>query len=229
MICLGIDSSSVAGSAAVIRDGVLVSEIFGNIGLTHSETLAPSVDRALQTAGIGISDVDLIAVTCGPGSFTGIRIGVALAKGLAFPGNTPAVGILSTDALAYPFAGFDGIVIAALDARRNRVFYNAYNRGSAIQAVGITEIDALAAVIGEQRCLLVGDGAELCYNHLKDTCSVQTEPVSLTNIRASFVAELGLARFRELGAGSAADLRPVYIQMSQAERTLKEKLQHPEK
>lgn len=224
MICLGIDSSSVAGSAAVIKDGVLIAESFCNIGLTHSETLAPTVDNVMKSAGVSIKDIDLIAVTVGPGSFTGIRIGVALAKGLAFPNSTPVIGVLSTDALAYPHSSFPGLVVSAIDARRGRVFYNIYKEGSPVDETGIIDIELLADKLGSERALLVGDGASLCYNQLKENCSVSLANGMLMNIRASAVAEIAVSRFEAGESVPATELRPVYIQMSQAERTLKEKL-----
>ena len=225
MVTLGIDSSSGAGSAAIQKDGKLLSEVYRNVGLTHSETLAPTVEKALQEAGLTPADIDCIAVSCGPGSFTGIRIGVALAKGMAFPGGIPTVGALSTEALAWPYRDYPGLVAAVLDARRNRVFLGLYLKGQLRRELEVVDVAALPELLAGQNTppMLVGDGADMCYNQLKEQLPLAVAPAALREIRASAVAEIGEAEFLAGRAVKAADLRPVYVQMSQAERTLKEK------
>jgi len=227
MVTLGIDSSSAAGSAAVQKDGKLLSEVYRNVGLTHSETLGPTVQRALDEAGVTPDEIDCIAVSCGPGSFTGIRIGVALAKGMAFPKGIPTVGVLSTEALAWPFRDYPGEVAAVLDARRNRVFCGIYEGGRLkgdIEVVGIEDLPKKLS-IQNTAPMLVGDGALMCYNQLIERYPLAIAPTMLREIRASAVAEIGEREFLAGRAVKAADLRPVYVQMSQAERTLKEKNQ----
>ena len=168
MVTLGIDSSSGAGSAAIQKDGKLLSEVYRNVGLTHSETLAPTVERAMQEAGVTAADIDCIAVSCGPGSFTGIRIGVALAKGMAFPKGIPTVGVLSTEALAWPYRSYPGEVAAVLDARRNRVFCGIYQNGKPKGDIEVIDVEELPKKLSIQNTapMLVGDGALMCYNQL---------------------------------------------------------------
>ncbi len=223
MITLGIDSSAVAGSAAVLRDGRLLAEIYSDVGLTHSETLAPAVQRALQEAEVSPRELDLLAVSVGPGSFTGIRIGVALAKGIAFPFDTPTAGVSSTRALAHPLGCFPGAVAAVLDARRGRVFCGVYRQGREVCPPKLLEIEELPELLGPGPAMLVGDGAELCYNQLKGRGEFSLAPAMLRQIRASAVAELGELAASRGETVPAGELRPLYIQPSQAERTLLEK------
>ena len=124
MKILAVDSSAKSASAAVTQDEKLVAESFVNVGLTHSETLMPMIHSVLKNAGTDIKDIDAFCVTVGPGSFTGIRIGISAVKGLAQPQNKPCFGISTLDAMAYNSEDFNGIICCVMDARCSQV-YNA--------------------------------------------------------------------------------------------------------
>ena len=122
MNILAIDTAGKTAAVAVMRDDTLLYEMASNTGLTHSETLLPMVDTALKACGLTPAQLDLYAVTNGPGSFTGLRIGIAAIKGLAFPDNTPCIGVSTPEAIAYGLLGFEGIVIPMMDARCGQVY-----------------------------------------------------------------------------------------------------------
>ena len=126
MIVLGLDSTGKTASAALVQDGVLIYENYLAAGLTHSERLLTLCDDALRAAGLQVKDVDLFAVTHGPGSFTGLRIGLAAVKGMAMPFHTPCVGVSTLEALAWGLR-VDGSALCALDARRGEVYYAAFS------------------------------------------------------------------------------------------------------
>ena len=124
MKILALETSAKAVSAAVSEDGKILCSGYQDTGLTHSRTLMPIVEHILKNTGLAVADMDAIAVAAGPGSFTGIRIGVSAAKGLAFAAEKPAVGVSTLAAMARNVAWLDGLVICAMDARRQQV-YNA--------------------------------------------------------------------------------------------------------
>ncbi|MEG1477822.1 MAG: tRNA (adenosine(37)-N6)-threonylcarbamoyltransferase complex dimerization subunit type 1 TsaB, partial [Oscillospiraceae bacterium] len=127
MKCFSLDSAGKTAGVALMEDGRLLYEAYLNSGNTHSVSLLPLVESAFNMAGITAKDIDLFAVNAGPGSFTGIRIGLALVKGLALPNNTPCVGTSTLESLAYGFGG-EGTILAALDARRGEVYYAAFTK-----------------------------------------------------------------------------------------------------
>ena len=123
MKILGIDSSAKSASAAITENGKIISSVYTNTGLTHSQTLMPMVDEVLKASGSELNEIGLIAVNNGPGSFTGIRIGVAAAKGMSDASGIPCVGISTLESMAYNFVGIkDSIICAAMDARCNQVY-----------------------------------------------------------------------------------------------------------
>ena len=169
MKILAMDSSAVSASCAVLEDDRLIAEFFINAGLTHSQTLMPMVESALQNAAVDIADIDLFAVAQGPGSFTGIRIGTAAVKGMAQALDKPCAGVSALEAIAYNFTGLNCVVCAAMDARRQQV-YNALFRvsGDRIErlcedrAISIAELETEIASFDEA-VMLAGDGARLCF------------------------------------------------------------------
>lgn len=230
MKILAVDSSAkTAGVAVVDENAQIISESFVNAGLTHSETLLPMVDSVLERAKLSIRDIDAFAVTNGPGSFTGIRIGIAAVKGLAAPHNTPCCGVSTLKAMAYNLMGDDCIACCAMDARCAQVYFAAF-RCFADKVERLTEdmaipasklIDYLAAYSAE-KVICVGDGANIAYESLHD---------ELPNV---FLASANLRYQRAWGAACAAvsedidfkpasELLPVYLRLSQAERELKKK------
>ena len=225
MKILALESSATACSVALCEDERLIAQTFQNSGLTHSRTLMPMADSLLAQCGHRLEDVDVIAVAAGPGSFTGLRIGVSTAKGLAWAGDKPCAPCSTLESMAWQLAHMDGIIIAAMDARRNQV-YNAIFRaqGGALErlspdrAIGLEELEAEAKKL-EERKILVGDGAQLCYNMWQERVKdLYLAPVHLRWQTAWGVARaaLELARADKLVPGE--QLAPVYHRLSQAER-----------
>ena len=226
MKILAIESSAVSASAAVCDSGKIISENFINAGLTHSQTLMPMIKNCMDTAGVTLDDIDLVAVAHGPGSFTGIRIGIAAAKGIAF-GGKECCGVSTLEAMAYAVKGIDCVALCAMDARCSQVYMAMFDCSGEVtrlcedKAVMISEIPELIKNL-EKDVIILGDGAELCYNYLNTVCDkVYFAPASFRYQRAGNVA---LAA--ECGAGDtvlADKLTPVYLRVPQAERELKKK------
>lgn len=222
MIIFAVDSSSCSGSAAVWRDGRILAESYCDVGLTHSETLLPLCDETFRRAGVRPDEVSLYAVTSGPGSFTGLRIGMGIVKGMAFARDTRCAAVPTLEALAYNFCPGDRIVVPLLDARRGRVYAAAYNcAGGTPVPLFENEVlpyGELAARLAGRRAVLVGDGAPLCYNELAGTGDFVLAGTGSLFVRAANVAAAAKARFdRGLTCG-CDELAPEYIQLPQAER-----------
>jgi len=222
---LAVDSSAVTASCALVEDGKLLSYGFVNAGLTHSQTLMPLVSQVLSDADIKLSEIDKLAVSNGPGSFTGVRIGVSTVKGLAFTGNIPCCGISSLLAAAYPFSALNGHVCAVMDARRSQVYTATFKisekpiRLTDDRAISVADLtDELADLEGD--IWLCGDGAQMCYDIMRDRIpNVKLAPQLLRYQNAFGVA---LVAF-DSECIDAAKLLPVYLRLPQAERELKEK------
>lgn len=225
MKILALESSATACSVALCEDEKLIAQTFQNSGLTHSRTLMPMADSLLNQCGHSLDQVDVIAVAAGPGSFTGLRIGVATAKGLAWAGEQPCAPCSTLESMAWQLAHVDGIIIAAMDARRAQV-YNAVFRArngvlerlSPDRAIGLAELEEEVKKYEENK-ILVGDGAQLCYNEWQDRISdLSLAPMHLRAQTAWGVARaaLELARADKLVPGE--QLVPVYHRLSQAER-----------
>ena len=219
---LSIDSSAVTASAALTDGGSIIKNEFMNTGLTHSETLLPMIKRVMS--GYDYKDLEAIAITAGPGSFTGVRIGVATAKGLAFRYNTPCVSISTLEAIAYNFSGENCIVCAVMDARRMQ-FYNALfevnesgvTRFTPDRAISLDDLrEELKAF---ENVVIAGDGAKLCFDNISlENCRLAEEDKRYQN--AVSVSEAAENKKRI----PAKELMPVYLRPSQAERELKLKL-----
>ena len=177
MNILAIESSARSASCAVLRDGELLCRADQATGLTHSRTLMPMVESMLQNAELTPEDMDVIAAAAGPGSFTGLRIGVAVAKGLAWALEKPCAAVSTLEAMTAPLSHMDAVVICAMDARRHQI-YNAlfrtrggiWERNTPDRAIALEEL--AEELKGEKRVpprfpqLVVGDGAELCRDYL---------------------------------------------------------------
>lgn len=227
MRILAVESSAAPASAAIWQDGHLLGESFINTGLTHSQTLLPLVEQLLNTLGLTCKDIDLFAVTNGPGSFTGVRIGVSCVKGLAFPLNTPCVGLSTLETIAAGGRALEGsILCAAMDARRAQV-YNALfevKNGELVRltedrAISIADLTAECAPYGE-RVVLFGDGAALCYESMKEI-GARLAPEQIRYQRAASAAYLAEKQAEQGEAVSPAELMPTYLRPPQAERELK--------
>ncbi len=228
MRILGIDTSAGAASVALCDEKQLLGEFFINTKLTHSETLMPMVKALLDDTRLTLGELDALAVSSGPGSFTGLRIGIAAVKGMAFARQLPCAGVSTLEALAYNLRGFEGVVCAAMDARCDQ-FYTALfvAKGGAVSR--LSEDSALTAQEVADRLheingpiFLVGDGASLCYNSYKkikaDEGRVFLAPEHLLFQRASSVCALARGILSQGGAQSADALVPTYLRLPQAER-----------
>lgn len=223
MLILGLDSSAAAGSCALCEvsgDSVkLVAESFINTKQTHSQTLMPMRENMLKSVGIGFDKLDRVAVTSGPGSFTGVRIGVSAAKGLGYALGIPCIGVSALHAVASGFAGFNGIICAVMDARRSQ-FYNALFSVRGGKPERITPDRAISAEDLEKELLkfndkvfFAGDGAELA-SKLITNVEAELAPPYLRFPKASCVCFSS----QEYEAVTAARLMPVYLRLPQAER-----------
>lgn len=219
MIVLGIDSSSVSAACAVTVDGVTVADGFINNGLTHSQTLLPLISQTLSAARVEIRSIGLLAVTVGPGSFTGLRIGLATAKGIAAPSGVLCAGVSTLLAAAYPFADFDGVVCAVMDARCNQVYCALFEHGERLcpdRAVSIGELKEELGGYGK-KILLCGDGAALFHRNAGALPVVLPPDTRMRLISGSSVCLA--ARCED--AKNARGLVPSYLRQSQAQQKLK--------
>lgn len=224
MLILGLDSSAVAGSCALCdisgeRKKVIATS-FVNTKLTHSQTLMPMVEDMLKSSGVELKDIDLLAVNSGPGSFTGIRIGVAAVKGIAFALGKPCTGVSTLHSLAYNLTGFHCIACAVMDARCNQ-FYNALfevngdniNRLTPDRAISAADLAEELNQYTDKRIILAGDGAELAYKSINGE-NITLAPLTIRLQRAENVC-LAATEYESL---NARELLPSYLRLPQAER-----------
>ena len=232
MKILAIDSSGIVASAAVADDKNIIAEFTVNNRQTHSQTLLPMIDKVVQMSEIPLTDIDAIAVASGPGSFTGLRIGSATAKGLGLALKKPIVPVPSLDGLAYRGACFNGIICPLMDARRNQVYTAAYRIENsrlvniiAQKAVDIREILFELSETGEE-VLFLGDGADVHRKIIEEeiTTKYLFAPAYMSKQSAASVAALGIIYYSEGKYESAAAHRPFYLRKSQAEREREERL-----
>ena len=233
MLILAFETSAKAASVALTENGKLLGEAYQNTGLTHSQTLMVMAEDTLKQCGKTAADVEAVAVAAGPGSFTGVRIGVAAAKGFAWGKELPCYGVSTLEAMAESLGMYEGFVCACMDARRSQV-YNAVFSAEGGKLTRITDDRAIALAElkeelkkAEKPVFLVGDGAVLCYNTLKDEVSnLVLPPEHRIHQRAVGVAILA-QRMADAGiAPSGGELNPNYLRLSQAER---EKLERNKK
>lgn len=230
MNILGIDVSSKCAGVFLAADEREVYAETLELGLTHSETLLPLIENALQMGGYKPSDIDCYAVTAGPGSFTGLRIGLAMVKGLAFAQDTPIAAVSTLQAMAQG-SGLCGVVVCALDARRNQLYWAAFFCDGK-RAVRLTPDAASSAqevaqtkVFCDSSVFIIGDGAEVCYNALGDL--QKNAILSLPDGKHSSkgAVELAYAMKQQAGWSSVDEVEPVYLRLSQAERERAEKME----
>lgn len=225
MKILALETSAKSVSTAVTEDGTVLASAYQNRGLTHSVTLMPLVDGMLHTAGLTLDDIGLIAVANGPGSFTGLRIGVSAAKGLAWARDLPCCGVSTLAAMARNAADFDGLVIGAMDARRQQIYHGLFRgeNGAVTRlcddcAIGLEELAERLRQRPEQK-LAVGDGAALCAGYLNNAgipCRVADSAHRMQSaVGVALCAEEMAARGETV---TAQGLEPVYLRLSQAER-----------
>lgn len=229
MKILSIDTSAEVCSAAVCDDDKLISEITVNTGNTHSQTLLPAIEQILKISEMTIDDIDVFACSTGPGSFTGVRIGVATVKGIAYGKNKPCVSVSTLEALAYNLKGYDGIICPVMNARRNQV-YNALfkcengdlSRVCPDRALSISELDCELESY-ELPIYLCGDGYCITEKGFEKT-KIQFVPERQRFQSAYSVACVANEKYIRGEYVSDAMLVPIYLRPSQAERERNEKL-----
>ena len=229
MKIFAVDTSAKAASVAVLENGEIKGEFFINTMLTHSETLTPMADALLSSIRMSLSEIDCFAVNSGPGSFTGLRIGIAAVKGMAYALSKPCVPVSTLEAMAYNILHENACICAVMDARCNQV-YNAIFDASGDSPRRICEdraitTDQLASELLtlNKKIILVGDGAKLCFSKfagLPDLHNVQLANENVRYQRASSTAFAAEKLFAEGKSVTAQELMPEYLRLPQAQREL---------
>lgn len=231
MKLLAIESSGLVASAAIVTEDALLAEYTVNFKKTHSQTLLPMVEEIVSMLGIDLKEMDAIAVSAGPGSFTGLRIGSATAKGLGLALKKPVVPVPTTQGIAANLYGAEGIICPLMDARRNQVYTGLYRynkEGFVIvedqMAVMIDEIIEKVNAIGEPVTYL-GDGVEAFAGILKEKTTVPFSfaPLHASKQRAGALGARAVELYKAGVMQLASEHEPDYLRLSQAERELKEK------
>ncbi len=225
MRILGIESSSLVASVAIVEDGVTMAEYTANFKKTHSQTLLPMIDSMVELLGIELSTIDAIAVSGGPGSFTGLRIGSSTAKGLGLALNKPLIHVPTLDATAYNLYGAGALICPIMDARRNQVYTGIYRFEKEFEIVHGQDVMDMGNLIqilnglGEP-VIFLGDGVPVYEKQVEENVSVpfRFAPAHTNRQRAASVAALGAVYFKEGKVETADEHGPDYLRKSQAER-----------
>ncbi len=227
MKILSLDSTSVTASVSITENGVVLAESFVNNGLTHSQTLMPMVEKTLAECNTSIKDIDLFAVTNGPGSFTGVRIGIASVKGMADALNKPCFAVSTLEAIAEPLNSDDVIACAVMDARCNQVYTAIFQKGNRLCPDKAVLIDELGEELKQYNkpIVFIGDGAQICFEKLSPL--LNNISVAGEDIRFIHAGSIGRLTENKLAKGeatvSSAKLVPFYLRLPQAERELNNK------
>ena len=228
---MGIDSSGLVASVAVVEDDILLAEYTVNYKKTHSQTLLPMLKEIGDMINLDLNSLDAIAIAAGPGSFTGLRIGSATAKGLGLALDKPIIPVPTVDGLAYDLWGTDKIVCPIMDARRNQVYTGIYEFcDGKLQilenqmAVSVTEIAEKLNALGRE-VIFLGDGVPVYRKTLAEVMKISYSfaLAHMNRQRASAVAVLGAQYYVQGRAESAMEHKPDYLRLSQAERERKER------
>ena len=225
MKILAFETSAKAASVALLDQGKLLGENYQNTGMTHSQTLMVMAEDLLKTAGRTAKDVDAVAVAAGPGSFTGVRIGVAAAKGFAWGRQIPCYGVSTLESMARNLGVWQGYVVPAMDARRSQVYTAIFHAEKGVltcleedMAISLEELKEKIKNFPEP-VFLVGDGANLCYNTLlEEVTGLVLPPEHRMHQRAAGVALTAQVLIDAGEPGNGAELIPNYLRLSQAER-----------
>lgn len=226
MKILGLDSSGLVASVAIVEDDNLRGEFTMNYKKTHSQTLLPMLDEVVKMIELDLNTIDAIAVSGGPGSFTGLRIGSATAKGLGLALDKPLIHIPTVDALAYNLYGHKDMICPLMDARRSQTYTGLYQfEGETMQiiraqcVVGIDEIITQVNELGRP-VVFLGDGVPVFAEYIEANCKVAFSfaPAHVNKQRAAAVAALGELYYKEGKIETAEEHRPDYLRLSQAER-----------
>lgn len=231
MKILALDSSGLVASAAVVENDITIAEYTVNYKKTHSQTLLPMLDEIKRMTELDLNSIDAIAIVSGPGSFTGLRIGAATAKGLGLALDIPIIPVPTVDAIAYNLYGSEKLICPLMDARRNQVYTGLYTfEGDALVtirpqcAIDISEIITQINALGKE-VVFLGDGVSVYMERLKELTQVRfyLAPPCCNRQRAACVAALGEVLYRQGRVQSAAEHAPDYLRLSQAERERNQK------
>ena len=225
MLILAFETSAKAGSVALLDEQRLLGEHYCNTGLTHSQTLLTMAESLLQNCGHQVRDVTAVAVAAGPGSFTGVRIGAAAAKGLSWGGEIPCIGVSTLEAMARNLDVWEGVVCCVMDARRNQVYNGLFRAKGGVlsricedRAISLEELGEELKKL-QETIFLVGDGSVLCYNTLKEhLVGVVCPSEHRQHQRAAGVALVARDLINAGHTHSGAELEINYLRLSQAER-----------
>ncbi len=227
MKILAFDSTAKTASVSVSEDDEILLSYNVDNGLTQSELLLPMAEAALKALRLEFSDIDAYAVTAGPGSFTGVRIGAALVKGLAFGRNLPCVSVSTLEALSENLRGLKGIIVPCMDARRSQVYGAIFKsdgkditRITKDAALPISELYEALRSYGDTEIYLVGDGYDITYKTLSEMglCTLQNTPTLLRSQNAASVARVAKRKIDKGEVTTDEALTPIYLRMPQAER-----------
>lgn len=232
MKLLALDSSGLVASVAIVTEETVLAEYTVNYKKTHSQTLLPMLDEIVRMLDIDLSEVDGIAVSAGPGSFTGLRIGSATAKGLGLAIEKPIISVPTLEGLAYNLYGSNALICPMMDARRNQVYTALYEfeEGRLVvvseqKAIAIEEIIDELNKIGKS-IIYLGDGASMYESIIREMTKVDYgfAPIHMNRQRAASIGALGLVYMKDGRTETAADHAPIYLRVSQAERERAERL-----
>lgn len=234
MRVLAIDSSSTVATVAIVEEEKIIGEYTINNKITHSQTLLPMIDDMFKVSEIELESVDAIAITSGPGSFTGLRIGSATAKGLGQALNKPLVEVPTLEAMAYNFFDTDKLICPIMDARRSQTYTAVYKiEGEELKtimegtAIFIEELVTKLNEFGED-VIFVGDGIPVFKEYIEANLTAKAifAPAHLNRQRAGSVGALALKYLEAGKTVTASEFRPDYFRKSQAEREMEEKLKN---
>lgn len=230
MKILGIESAALVASVAILDEDITIAEYTTNFKKTHSETLLPMLDEIIKMTGINCSELSAIAVSGGPGSFTGLRIGAACAKGLGLALDLPLIHVPTLDAMALNIYSSDAIIVPIMDARRNQVYTGIYKNDCNLEIIKdsmAVAIDELFEILKDldnkekiKKIIFLGDGVPVFREYIDKNLEIAHDfaPANLNRQRASNIAMLGLKMFKEGKSLLSDDMRPEYLRKSQAER-----------
>ncbi|MDF2485513.1 MAG: hypothetical protein K0R46_1681 [Herbinix sp.] len=233
MRILALDSSGLVASVAIVTEEAMLAEYTVNYKKTHSQTLLPMLNEIVKMVDINMEEIDAIAVAAGPGSFTGLRIGSATAKGLGLALQKPIVAVPTLDGLAYNFYGTDKLICPIMDARRNQVYTGLYEfvgeKFSIVKEQTAMEVEELLEEINAmgRDVIFLGDGTPVYRDAIEQKLKVAFSfaPVHMSRQRAGAIGALGMELYKKNHFEEASRHEPVYLRVSQAERERAEKLE----
>ncbi len=230
MKTLAVDTSTMMATCALLDEDRLLGEFSLNQDMTHSENLVPMIKEMLDNLNLKVKDIDLFGVAIGPGSFTGLRIGIATIKSFAHVFDKPVIGVSTLEGLAFNLP-YNGYIVPIIDARRNRIYTGIYNRikGNLINIVEptIMEVDKLMKLLQEEydHIIVNGNGTLVYRDIILEALGDQVimAPKNLNSCRASSIGELALLKYKEGQRDSYYHLVPEYLRESQAQRELRKR------